>query len=276
MTPQAIVLSNTRFVDNGHIVTTAGVSAGIDGALHVVSRIKGQDVAMATARYMEYDKWLPDAGRIIESPFVRAVREQGLQYALTNAESKSDVQPPYYFGEMRNLAHELIQSDAAESAVIFEWLMKRTKPGPALFDGLGLAWRKLGKESPVSSTMFLDKLTSGEIEWARHTWTTTIDRFPAWQLATEADVNLAGYRLLQRGETQNALDVFLWNTQLHPESANAWDSLADGYENAGDPENALQASNTCLTILKRSEVPVPQAGALEKASIERIARLDGK
>jgi hypothetical protein len=195
---------------------------------------------------------------------------------LTNAESKSDVQPLYYFGEMRNLAHELIESDAAESAVIFEWLMKQTKPGPALFDGLGLAWQKLGKESPVSSTMFLDKLTSGEIEWARHTWTTTIDRFPAWQLATEADVNLAGYRLLQRGETQNAVDVFLWNTQLHPESANAWDSLADGYENAGDPENALQASNTCLTILKRSEVLVPQAGALEKASIERIARLDGR
>lgn len=56
------VLENVRFVDNGQIVTTAGVSAGIDGALHVVSRMLGKETAEATAKYMEYDKWEPDAG----------------------------------------------------------------------------------------------------------------------------------------------------------------------------------------------------------------------
>lgn len=60
------VLENTRFVDNGNIVTTAGVSAGIDSALHVISKMLGEDVAHETARYMEYDKWQPDAGFIIE------------------------------------------------------------------------------------------------------------------------------------------------------------------------------------------------------------------
>lgn len=64
--PQTKVLENTRFVDNGRIMTTAGVSAGIDGSLHVVSKLLGEDVARATARYMEYDKWQPDAGYIIE------------------------------------------------------------------------------------------------------------------------------------------------------------------------------------------------------------------
>ena len=43
-------------------MTTAGVSAGIDGALHVVSRLLGQETARATARYMEYDKWQPGEG----------------------------------------------------------------------------------------------------------------------------------------------------------------------------------------------------------------------
>lgn len=47
---------NRRFIDNGKVITTAGVSAGIDGALHVVSRLLGREEALKTARYMEY-KW---------------------------------------------------------------------------------------------------------------------------------------------------------------------------------------------------------------------------
>ncbi len=59
------VLENTRWVDNGKIVTTAGVSAGIDGALHVVERMFGAETAQATARYMEYDKWDPQDGIVV-------------------------------------------------------------------------------------------------------------------------------------------------------------------------------------------------------------------
>lgn len=59
------VLENTRWVDNGKIITTAGVSAGIDGALHLVGRLCGMEVAQATARYMEYDKWDPKDGVIV-------------------------------------------------------------------------------------------------------------------------------------------------------------------------------------------------------------------
>jgi transcriptional regulator GlxA family with amidase domain len=44
-----------RIVDNGHIVTSAGISAGIDASLHVVARLLGHDVAAETAAYMEYD-----------------------------------------------------------------------------------------------------------------------------------------------------------------------------------------------------------------------------
>ena len=65
-TPNAKILRNTRFVDNGQIITTAGVSAGIDGALHVVAKLKGIDVATQTARYMEYDKWKPNEGLVVE------------------------------------------------------------------------------------------------------------------------------------------------------------------------------------------------------------------
>ncbi|GAB3947086.1 DJ-1/PfpI family protein [Spirosoma harenae] len=67
-TPNAKILRDTRFVDNGQIITTAGVSAGIDGALHVVAKLKGLAVATKTARYMEYDKWKPNEGLIVDQP----------------------------------------------------------------------------------------------------------------------------------------------------------------------------------------------------------------
>lgn len=65
MTPKARVMEHTRFVDNGNLITTAGVSAGIDGALRVVSRLKGPAAARAVAHDMEYDKWGPESGLIV-------------------------------------------------------------------------------------------------------------------------------------------------------------------------------------------------------------------
>ncbi len=57
------VQPEARFVDNGHIITTAGISAGIDGSLHLVSRLLGEEAAIETARYMEYD-WRREGGLV--------------------------------------------------------------------------------------------------------------------------------------------------------------------------------------------------------------------
>lgn len=56
--PSAIIKPDARWVDNGRIITSAGISAGIDASLHLVSRLLGQGVAQETATYMEYD-WNP-------------------------------------------------------------------------------------------------------------------------------------------------------------------------------------------------------------------------
>lgn len=62
MAPRTKVHDDRRFVDNGKIITAAGVSAGIDAALHVVSRLLGVESAQRTAYYMEY-AWEPEAAR---------------------------------------------------------------------------------------------------------------------------------------------------------------------------------------------------------------------
>jgi putative intracellular protease/amidase len=58
--PNAKVTDGRRYIDNGKFITTAGVSAGIDGALHLVARLFGRRVADETARYMEYH-WSPES-----------------------------------------------------------------------------------------------------------------------------------------------------------------------------------------------------------------------
>lgn len=53
--PKTAVLDDQRVIDNGKIVVSAGVSAGIDAAFHVVARLLGKEEAAETARYIEYD-----------------------------------------------------------------------------------------------------------------------------------------------------------------------------------------------------------------------------
>ncbi len=52
--PLISVARDVRFVDEGSIVTSGGISAGIDMSLHLVSRLLGEEAAKATARRMEY------------------------------------------------------------------------------------------------------------------------------------------------------------------------------------------------------------------------------
>jgi transcriptional regulator GlxA family with amidase domain len=53
--PHTTVHANRRYVDNGKIILSAGISAGIDMSFHVVERLLGTEQALETARHMEYD-----------------------------------------------------------------------------------------------------------------------------------------------------------------------------------------------------------------------------
>lgn len=55
--PHTTLAPEERWIDNGRIILSAGVSAGIDMSLYVVSRLLGKAVADETAQYMQYDHW---------------------------------------------------------------------------------------------------------------------------------------------------------------------------------------------------------------------------
>lgn len=48
------VEENMRWIDEGRVVTSAGISAGIDMSLHLVGRLVSRDLAVSTARQMVY------------------------------------------------------------------------------------------------------------------------------------------------------------------------------------------------------------------------------
>lgn len=53
--PSVLVDTEARFVDDGDVITSAGVSAGIDMALHLVARLESADAAREVRRQIQYD-----------------------------------------------------------------------------------------------------------------------------------------------------------------------------------------------------------------------------
>jgi len=110
--PRARVHPGRRFIDNGKVITTAGVSAGIDGSLHLVARTLGRWVADRTAEYMEYG-WSPQS--YVSSKYSQLnprldARGRSLQEAAIAARG-GDVDRAVA------IHRELIESDGSDSSV---------------------------------------------------------------------------------------------------------------------------------------------------------------
>lgn len=66
--PSVTVEYDKHVVEDGRVLTSAGISAGIDLALKVVTRYCGEAVARATAKHMEYPYPENNARRIVVQP----------------------------------------------------------------------------------------------------------------------------------------------------------------------------------------------------------------
>jgi putative intracellular protease/amidase len=80
--PQTRVVYDRRYVDNGKIITTAGLSSGIDGALHLIAKTRNLGTAQAVALAIEYP-WEPD-GKWARA----ALADRYLPHQLTAAKAK--------------------------------------------------------------------------------------------------------------------------------------------------------------------------------------------
>ncbi|GMU66941.1 MAG: hypothetical protein AMXMBFR36_32150 [Acidobacteriota bacterium] len=96
----------------------------------------------------------------------------------------------------------------------------------------------------------------------------------ALPMPPEGPVNVLGYELSQAGRHDDAIAAFRLNTELHPDSANTWDSLSDGYLAAGRREEALAAVRRVLETLPADpERDREFEKQLREIATEKLARL---
>jgi len=79
----------------------------------------------------------------------------------------------------------------------------------------------------------------------------------------EGELNGWGYALLNRGAPQQAVHVFKLATVLYPGSANTYDSLADGYEQAGNKAAAIEAYRRSLQLDRNNKNAAARLGVLD-------------
>lgn len=64
----------------------------------------------------------------------------------------------------------------------------------------------------------------------------------------ENEFNAMGYRLMGKGKIKDAIAVFKLNVELHQDSPNVYDSLAEAYMNSGDTKNAINNYKKSLEL----------------------------
>ena len=90
----------------------------------------------------------------------------------------------------------------------------------------------------------------------------------ALSLATEAELNNRGYQLLNQSKNAEAIEIFKLATERYPNSANAWDSLGEGYALSGDEKKAITSFKKSLkmnppeNVRANSQKYLKQLGAL--------------
>jgi len=72
---------------------------------------------------------------------------------------------------------------------------------------------------------------------------------PPGSLFIEGRFNALGYRLLQTGQTDQALNIFRLNTETFAQSANVWDSYGEACAAAGDVQTAITCYKKVLEVL---------------------------
>lgn len=120
--PDTKVVFDKRFVDNGKVIVTAGLTAGIDGALHLISRMLGNGVAQSVALEMEYN-WDP-SGNYARASLADRFLPDGLAYAKPNVKG---VQAKIMStaGDRDRWETKIVVSEPRSSAEILEVMRNR-------------------------------------------------------------------------------------------------------------------------------------------------------
>lgn len=108
---------------------------------------------------------------------------------------------------------------------------------------------KPGVSIPLNQSRFLKMIESTGWDKAEQAYNEDRKKNPDSDLLDEASLNGMGYMLLQQKKIPTAVSVFELAAKTYPNSANAYDSLADAYAAASQPQLAITASQKELVLV---------------------------
>ncbi|HEY6250106.1 MAG TPA: cytochrome P460 family protein [Candidatus Angelobacter sp.] len=107
---------------------------------------------------------------------------------------------------------------------------------------------KPGVSIPLNQTRLLKLMETSGWEKAEQAYNEDRKKNPDSDLLDEAALNGMGYTLLQQKKIPTAISIFELAAKNYPNSANAYDSLADGYAAAAQPQLAIVASQKEMAL----------------------------
>jgi len=123
-----------------------------------------------------------------------------------------------------------------------------------------------GVRPAPNGTEFEDIIRSKGIAAAMDIVNSTLINDSTTNLRQWVVLNNLGSNFLLEKKYDESIQVFKLNVQIHPDDANLWDSLAEGYEATGDKENTKKASQQVLDLLnKKPSLTNPEKSLKETA-----------
>lgn len=153
-----------RVVDNGKVITTAGLSAGIDGALHVIERQFGRVRAEAIARGIEYrwqpdSKWTRSALADMRMPDIKLPSNAVWQEAF----SRGDTQQWEMSGSLQvAMPADAFLDYATKQITAMGWTVRQSTTETRVLtkrDRDGSSWQTTLESRPVSGSVLTETMT---------------------------------------------------------------------------------------------------------------------
>jgi dienelactone hydrolase len=255
-------------------IGAAGASCGVNQSIQLALR-HPDVVSLALLsgasdepgrQYLRRSAWLPI--------FAAASDDDGEAVPVLRWIQGFSRNPGNRFVEYKAAGHgtEMFAVEKGLQPLLVEWF-DRTLRGSraAASDGSATAAK------PSAFEEFWTVLTApGGATRARQLFAEAKKRDPNVFLFPEFAVNLLGYERLQGGAAQEAIEIFQLNVDAYPNSANVYDSLADAYVAAAQPEPAIQYSEKALEILRANPpADADRAKAIRQSAEQKLRQLRG-
>jgi CubicO group peptidase (beta-lactamase class C family) len=118
-----------------------------------------------------------------------------------------------------------------------------------------------------------DDLETGKLDSAISGYRKLRDANPSDPSVAELRFNALGYAFLTREDYKPAIAILRLNTELYPDSANTWDSLAEAHMKKGDKKQAIALYRKALETLARDKSPEAVKDGVRASSTAKLKEL---